>query len=363
MIAIIIAGGEGTRLRPLTYHTPKPLLPLCGRPIIDYQIELCRRHGIKDIVVNLHYLADELEQHLGDGSRLGVRIRYSHESAPLGTGGAVKLAAPFFDGEDMLVFNGDVLTDLDLTALLAMHRRTGAKATLTVTEAQDPTAFGLVLHDADGRITGFLEKTPLEEARKYTDRFWINAGTYVLHPSVFDDVPADTSWSFERQIFPGILEKGWPFYAFESAAYWLDCGSPAAYVKAHQDLLAGALPRPEDWRPWPAAEAPVAWLDGAIELPPDLAVEGGGPVFIGAEASFGPGVTLGKYAVIGPETIVDEGARIDGAIVGRGAYIGRNAQVLGGIIGAHSRIEADVRINGRTLLADHSVIGRGTCLA
>lgn len=363
MIAIIIAGGEGTRLRPLTYHTPKPLLPLCGRPIIDFQIDLCRRHGITDIVVNLHYLAEELERHLGDGSDLGVRIRYSREVSPLGTGGAVKLAARFFDGDDMLVFNGDVLTDLDLTALLAMHRRTGARATLAVTEVQDPTAFGLVLHEADGRITRFLEKTPLEQARLHADRFWINAGTYVLHPSVFDDVPPDTAWSFERQIFPSILEKGWPFYAFESAAYWLDCGSPSAYVKAHQDLLEGALPRPAEWRPWPAPDEPAAYLGGEVALPADLVVEGGGPVFIGSDASIGRGVVLGRFAVIGAEAIVDEGARIEGAIVGRGAYIGRNAQVLGGIIGAHSRIEADVRLNGRTLLADHSVIGRGTCLA
>ncbi len=363
MIAVIIAGGEGTRLRPLTYHTPKPLLPLCGRPIIDYQIDLCRRHGVRDIVVNLHYLAEELEQHLGDGSDLGVRIRYSHESAPLGTAGAVKLAAPFFDGDPMLVFNGDVLTDLDLGALLETHRQKGARATLTVTPVVDPTPFGLVLHDAQGGISGFLEKPTLQEAQRHTANFWINAGTYVLDPGIFDDVPADTNWSFERQVFPAILDKGWPFHAFESKAYWLDCGSPAAYQKAHQDLLAGALHRPEAWRPWPGAEAPVAWLDGTVELPADLVVEGGGPVFVGTGASIGPGVTLGKFAVIGPEAIVDVGARIDGAIVGRGAYIGRNAQVLGGIIGAHSRIESDVRINGRTLLADHSVIGRGTCLA
>ncbi len=363
MIGLIIAGGEGTRLRPLTFHTPKPLVPLCGRPIIDYQIDLCRRHGVTDIVVNLHYLADDLERHLGDGAAFGVRVRYSKEATPLGTAGAVKLAAPYFDGEPMLVFNGDVLTDLDLSALLARHRDTGAAATLTVTPVADPTPFGLVLHGGDGRIEGFLEKPTLEEAQRRAERFWINAGTYVLHPKLFDGIPADTPWSFERQLFPSLLEDGVPFYAFRSEAYWLDCGSPAAYMKAHHDLVSGALRRPETWRGWPDGSAqPLAYLDGDVTLPADLVVEGG-PVWIGAGASLGAGVRLGNFAIVGPEAIIDDGARVLGTIVGRGAYIGRNAHVLGGIIGAFSRIEADVRINGRTLLADHSVIGRGTCLA
>ncbi|MBM3266932.1 MAG: NDP-sugar synthase [Candidatus Sericytochromatia bacterium] len=363
MIGLIIAGGEGTRLRPLTYHTPKPLVPLCGRPIIDYQIDLCRRHGLTDIVVNLHYLADDLERHLGDGRALGVRIRYSREQTPLGTAGAVKLAAPFFDGEPMVVFNGDVLTDLDLSALLVAHRASGARATLTVTPVADPTPFGLVLHGADGRIAGFLEKPSLEEARSRAQSFWINAGTYVLHPDLFDTVPADTPWSFERQVFPALLEADVPFFAFRSAAYWLDCGSPAAYIKAHRDLLSGAMARPASWRAWPAGAAePLAFVEGDVALPEDLRIDSG-PVWIGEGASLGSGVRLGEFAVVGPEAVLDDGARVQGAIVGRGAYIGPNAQILGGIIGAHSRIEADVRMNGGTLLADHSVIGRGTCLA
>jgi NDP-sugar pyrophosphorylase family protein len=362
MIGVIIAGGEGTRLRPLTYHTPKPLLPLCGRPIIDYQVELCRRHGITDIVVNLHYLADALSRHLGDGSALGVRIRYSKETAPLGTAGAVRLAAPFFDGEAMLVFNGDVLTDLDLSAMLAFHARSGATATIAVTQVQDPTPFGLVLQAPDGRITGFLEKPTLEEARRQAERFWINAGTYILQPGIFAPIPEATSWSMERQVFPGLLEEGEPFFAFQSQSYWLDCGSPAAYFKAHHDILAGTFPRPATWKPWPGESRPLAWLDGDVSLPDDLIVEPG-PVYIGEGASVGSGVRLGNFAVIGAGAVVDDGARVEGAIVGKGAYIGRNSQVMGGLIGASSRLEADVRINGRTLLADHSVIGRGTCLA
>ncbi|MBI6546438.1 MAG: nucleotidyltransferase family protein, partial [Cyanobacteria bacterium NC_groundwater_1444_Ag_S-0.65um_54_12] len=240
MKAIIIAGGEGTRLRPLTYFTPKPLLPLCGKPIIEHQIELCRRHGLREIIVNLHYLADELEQRLQDGSQLGVRIWYSRERTPLGTAGAVKLAYPYFADDLVVVFNGDVLTDLDLTALLEFHKQQGASATLTVTEVADPTPFGLVLCDAHGKISGFLEKPSRQEALARTARFFINAGTYVLHPSIFEDIPPDTNWSFERQVFPSLLKNQVSCYAFHSSAYWLDVGSPAAYLKAHHDLLDGA---------------------------------------------------------------------------------------------------------------------------
>lgn len=361
MIAVIIAGGEGTRLRPLTYNTPKPMVPVCGRPIIDYQIELCRLHGLTDIVVNLHYLAQELEAYLGDGSSRGMRIRYSHERDALGTAGAVKLAAPFFDDDSMIVFNGDILTDLDLTALLALHRQTRAAATITVTEVKDPTPFGLVL-SADTRITQFLEKVPLDEARRHTERFWINAGTYVLDPAIFDVIPEGTAWSFERQVFPGLLAAGKPMAAFESEAYWLDCGSPVSYQKAHRDVLSGLLPRSKTWRPWPNAAAPLAWIDGEADLAADLIIDQG-PVFIGNGAHIGTGVRLGPFAIVGAEAMIDDGVRIEAAIVGRGTFIGSRSEIKGGIIGAHSRIEADVRLNGSTLLADHSVIGRGTCLA
>jgi NDP-sugar pyrophosphorylase family protein len=361
MIAVIIAGGEGTRLRPLTFHTPKALVPVCSRPLIDYQVDLCRRHGVTDIVVNLHYLADEVTAHLGDGSRFGVRIRYSREIEPLGTAGAVRQAAPYLDGDAMLVFNGDVLTGLDLSALLAFHRRCGAAATLAVTRVPDPAPFGLVLHGGDGRVEGFLEKPSPGEAPGLADGFWINAGTYILHPDVLTGVPAATSWSFERQVFPALIADGAALFAFRSEAYWLDCGSPESYLAAHRDLLSGALAPLDAWRPWPSEREVLAWVGDSAELPADLAISGG-PVFVGAGASIGSGVRLGPFAVLGQGAVIDDGAQIDGTVVGRGAYIGRGARLAGGIIGAYARIEADVRLNGRTVLADYSVIGRGTCL-
>ena len=362
MKAILVAGGEGTRLRPLTYHTPKPLLPLCGRPIIAYQVELCRRHGIRDIVVNLHYLADSLEAYLGDGSAFGVRISYSRERSPLGTAGAVKLAEPFFDGEPMLVFNGDVLTDLDLTRLLEFHRASSAVATLTTTEVADPTPFGLIVSDATGRISRFLEKPSREEAVVYGDRFYINAGTYVLAPEIFGDVPAGRNWSFERQVFPGLLEGGQPLYAFAGDTYWRDVGSPPSYLAAHRDLLAGAVARPQDWLPWPDATTPRAFLGGDVDLPGDLEVSGG-MCYIGPGVSFGQGVRLEDHAVISEGAVLGDGVLVRGAIVGARTEIGAQSEVLGGIVGSSCRLEAKVKLNGRTVLADRSVIGKGTCLA
>lgn len=362
MKAILVAGGEGTRLRPLTYHCPKPLLPLCGQPIIAYQIDLCRRHGIRDIVINLHYLADSLEDYLGDGSRHGVRISYSKEHAPLGTAGAVKLAEPYFDGSAMLVFNGDVLTDLDLSRLLATHKEREAAATLTTTEVSDPTAFGLIVSDAEGRIDRFLEKPSREEALRWGDRFFINAGTYVLEPEVFADVPAGQNWSFERQVFPGLLAAGKPLYAVAGNAYWRDVGSPPSYQAAHRDLLAGRLARPEHWRPWPSSQAPRAYLAADADLPADLEISGG-PCFIGKGVTFGRGVRLEDHAVVDDGAAIGDHAVVRGAIVGAGAAIGDHAEIMGGIVGARCRLEPQVRLNGATILADGSVLGRGTCLA
>ncbi len=359
MKAILVAGGEGTRLRPLTYHTPKPLLPLCDRPIIVYQIELCRKHGIRDIVINLHYLADSLETYLGDGSQLGVRISYSHERDALGTAGAVKLAEPFFDGESMIVFNGDVLTDLDLSRLLALHRERRAVATLTTTEVHDPTPFGLIVSDASGRIDRFLEKPSREEALRFGDRFFINAGTYVLEPEIFATVPTGTNWSFERQVFPGLLAAGKPLFAFHGKAYWRDVGSPPSYLAAHRDLLAGKLARPERWIA--AGPGPRAFLGGPAELPPDLEISGG-PCFVGQGVRFGRGVRLEDHAVLADGSEIGDGALVRGAIVGAGASIGAGSEIVGGIVGPRCRVESDVKIMGAAVLADGSVIGKGSVL-
>ncbi|MBU6427607.1 MAG: NDP-sugar synthase [Cyanobacteria bacterium REEB65] len=362
MKAILIAGGEGTRLRPLTFRTPKPLLPLCGKPIIAYQIDLCRSHGIRDIVINLHYLADSLEEYLGDGSRLGVRLEYSREREPLGTAGAVKLAEPYFDGDAMLVFNGDVLTDLNLSRLLDFHRANDAIATLTTTEVADPTPFGLIVSDDRGRIIRFLEKPSREEAQQYGERFYINAGTYVLQPEVFSKIPAERSWSFERQVFPGLLEDGQRLFAFAGKTYWRDVGSPASYLAAHRDLLSGAIAHPEDWSPWPDAVAPRAYLAPGAEIPDGVSISGG-PSFVSSGVQLQPGVHLEDHCVLGQGAILGGGVRLRGTIVGGGTEIGSSCEISSSIIGERCRVESDVKVQDGAILADMSILGRGTCLA
>ncbi|MFN3432289.1 MAG: NDP-sugar synthase, partial [Candidatus Sericytochromatia bacterium] len=194
MRAVIIAGGSGTRLRPLTYNTPKPMVPLFNKPFLQYQMELLKRHGITEIIVNLHYLSNVIEDYFGDGSALGLKIFYSREEKALGTAGAVKLAEEFFDDEPLVVLNGDILTDVDLSAILAFHKEKKARATITMIRVTDPTAYGLIFTDGEGQVTRFLEKPSWDEATVDT----VNAGIYVLDPSVFRYVPRNEAYSFER---------------------------------------------------------------------------------------------------------------------------------------------------------------------
>jgi NDP-sugar pyrophosphorylase family protein len=210
-------------------------------------------------------------------------------------------------------------------------------------------------------VRRFLEKPTLAEAQAQTETYLINAGTYVLDPAIFDQVPAETPWSFERQLFPSLLEAGAPVFSYHNRGCWLDCGSPAAYVQAHRDLLAGRLPRPEDWRAWPSPEDPRVFHEGPMKMPPDLEVASG-PVFLGRGVELGTGVKLGPYAVIGPGARLADGARVEGAIVGPRVQVCRQAEILGGVIGADSWIGPNARVLGNHLLADRSVIGRGSCL-
>ncbi|OGC30712.1 hypothetical protein A2311_04320, partial [candidate division WOR-1 bacterium RIFOXYB2_FULL_48_7] len=240
MKAVIIAGGLGTRLRPLTYNTPKPIVPVANVPFVLHQIELLRRHGIKEIILNLHYLSEEIKQLLGDGKSLGIKIRYSLEETPMGTAGAVKQAEALFDDEPLVIFNGDILTDINISQVIDWHKKKKATVTLTLTRVEDPTAYGLILTNQDGQVTHFVEKPSWEQLANFaslgpTDT--INAGIYVVDPKIFRDVPANTVYSFERQLFPAILEKGWPMYGFISDRYWMDIGQQSQYRQAHEAIM------------------------------------------------------------------------------------------------------------------------------
>src|SRR3982074_739267 len=261
MKAILLAGGKGTRLRPLTVHTPKPIVPIFDRPFLHYQLDLLKQAPeIDEVILSLNYQPRRIEEVFGDGGESGLAIRYVVQPAPLGTGGAIPLApargpggAIRFASETMrdsvVVFNGDVLTQLDLAAVIALHRERKAKATIVLTPVDNPTAYGLVETDAHGNVTRFLEKPNADEITCDT----INAGIYVLEPDTFDRIPKDTPWSIDRSVFPSLIERKEAFVAYVYRGYWIDIGTPEKYIQVHRDIMdrhyTGHPPRPVAPRP------------------------------------------------------------------------------------------------------------------
>src|SRR5258706_7794871 len=268
MKAILLAGGKGTRLRPLTIHTPKPIVPIFNRPFLNYQLDLLKQVAeIDEVILSLNYQPRRIEEIFGDGSARGLNIRYVVEPAPLGTAGAVRYAGESLH-ESVVVFNGDVLTEVDLAAVIALHRERKAKATIVLTPVENPSAYGLVETDAQGNIQRFLEKPKPHEITSNH----INAGIYVLEPETFDRIPKDTAWSIERSFFPSLIERGETFVAYVYDGYWIDIGTQAKYMEVHHDIMDGRYSAP------PFDGTPSAWIS------PDARVEDGveviGPCFI-----------------------------------------------------------------------------------
>ncbi|HUU34233.1 MAG TPA: nucleotidyltransferase family protein, partial [Vicinamibacterales bacterium] len=238
MKAILLAGGKGTRLRPLTLHTPKPIVPIFDKPFLSYQIGLLTQlPEIDEVILSLNYQPRRLEETFGDGSSLGVRLRYVVEPSPLGTGGAIRYAAQGID-DTVVVFNGDVMTAVDVAAVVRQHRERRAKATIVLTPVDNPSAYGLVECDADGNVRRFLEKPSPDEITCDT----INAGIYVLEPDTFDRIPKDTVYSIERGYFPSLVSRGETFCAYVERGYWIDIGTPEKYRDVHRDIFDGRCP-------------------------------------------------------------------------------------------------------------------------
>ncbi|MGK5447278.1 sugar phosphate nucleotidyltransferase [Streptomyces radiopugnans] len=345
--AILLVGGRGTRLRPLTVHTPKPMVPAAGVPFLTHQLARARAAGVEHVVLATSYLAEVFEPYFGDGSGLGLHLEYVTEEEPLGTGGAIRNVASRLHsgpGDPVLVFNGDILTGLDIRALVETHTSSGADVSLHLTKVADPRAFGLVPTDIDGRVTAFLEK-PQTPEEIVTDQ--INAGAYVFDRSVIDAIPADRPVSVERETFPGLLAEGAHLQGMVDSTYWLDLGTPQAFVRGSADLVLGHAPSPAV--PGPRGERLV--LDGA-EVAPGARLTGGTAVGAGAVIGEGArvhGSTVLDGAVVGPgavvrDSLVGTGARIgartvlEGAVVGDGAVVGEDNELRDGIrvwCGAH----------------------------
>jgi NDP-sugar pyrophosphorylase family protein len=333
MKALILIGGMGTRLRPLTCHTPKPLLPIVNKPFLEYQFELLRRHGVREIILCVAYLSHEFENHFGTGNKWGLKLRYVHEKEPLGTGGAIRNAARYID-EPTLIFNGDILTDIDLTGMLKYHKQKNAFITIALTRVKDPTIYGLVETSKNGKIERFLEKPSWDEVTCNT----INAGMYLFEPDVMKFIPENINFSLERGLFPNLLVQGFDLFGYAFNGYWLDIGTVEKYMQAHGDLITGCvkykLPgRRHNSGLWGGKNLSC----GKNTVINDKLVCGDnvqiaefvqfqGNVCLGSNVTIGKGSSLVDSVVL-DGTRIDEGVRIENAIIGKNCHIEANASL------------------------------------
>jgi NDP-sugar pyrophosphorylase family protein len=333
MKAVVLVGGEGTRMRPLTETTPKPLIPLVDRPGLDHVLDHLARHGVHEVVLSSPYL--ERTFHPFIAARHGdPGITWITETEPLGTGGAVVNALAALGDEPFFALNGDILTDLDLTAMLAFHRDRDAAVTIALHRAEDARAFGLIEHDDDGRVRAFLEKPQEAVAGD------VNAGTYLLDPAVLRSWTADSPISIEREIFPDVIAGGNAVFGFAGECYWMDLGTPEKYLEAHRDMLAGRVRGLSYEAPW---IAPTADVEDGASIDEASAV--------GAEARIAPGATI-ERSVIHPGSSVAVGAVVTDSIVGPGAHVGAGAKVTGSVLGAGSRVPEGMHIAGAKVPTD-----------
>jgi len=337
MQALILAGGKGTRLRPLTMHTPKPIVPIANRPFLLYQLELLRRADVRDVILSLSYQPQKIEDKLGDGTDHDVRISYTVEASPLGTAGAYRHAAGLIR-ETTVVFNGDVLTDIDLNEVIRLHRERNAAATIVLTPVPNPTAYGLVETDAESRVRRFLEKPKPEEVTCDT----INAGIYILEPHVLDYIPEGEPFMFEYGVFPQLLEKGEPFYAYVWRGYWRDIGTSASYWQANMDVLEGhvnllaPLPDERGEKFDPAAE-----IDASSIVDLTCTLKAGVQVI---------------NSVISRNCYIEERARIENSVVRSGSRVGAGATLSGATVGKSCHIGRAVTVGANAVLGDKTVL-------
>lgn len=333
MQALILAGGKGTRLRPLTVYTPKPIVPVLNRPFLLYQIEILRRAGIKEIILSLNYQPDKIERLLDDGSNFGVHLRYVTEPSPMGTAGAYKFAASEIR-ETTIVFNGDVLTDLDISEVVKAHKKNQAEASIVLTPVENPSAYGLVETDKTHRVLRFREKPAPEELAGLTTRN-INAGIYILEPTVLDLIPEGENFSFEYNLFPALLEKKKNFFAFVmDKNYWRDIGTPQSYLQAHHDFLDGKIKGFAFDKNQNFDVATAASVDEKSFIGEDCVIKPHARI---VNSVIGQGVHVEEKAVIENSVVwshtrVSNSSQISNSIVGRSCYIGKNVEVTGGAV-------------------------------
>jgi mannose-1-phosphate guanylyltransferase len=349
MQALILSGGQGTRLRPLTSTIPKPVVPLAGRPLISYMLEWLRAHGVDDVILSCGFMAQGVRDVLGDGSAMGIRLRYLEEPQPLGTGGALKFAQELLD-ERFFMLNGDVLTDINLTEELRQHEDTGARATLSLIPVEDPSAYGLVRRNPDCSVSEFVEKPGPEQI----DTDLINAGAYVLERDLLDEMgPAGTNISMEREVFPELIDRG--LFGFAAQGYWLDIGTPERYLQGTYDILEGNVETEVGRR---LSESGMVLQEGARVAGRVVA-----PALVGAGCEVAAGAIVGGRTVLGRGVTVGAGAHVESSVLLDGARVGARATVRGSIIGSGAAVGDHCHIEDRVMLGEGVIVGPDNVLA
>lgn len=349
MQAVILAGGQGTRLLPLTLTCPKPIVPLLNIPFLTYQLSWLRRHGIREAVLACSYGLEPIRRVMGDGSAAGMALGYAVEPEPLGTAGGLRNAADPGAGT-LVVLNGDVLTDLDLTGMLRLHEQRGARASLALTPVEDPTRYGLVETGSDGRVLRFVEKPAREQVTVNT----INAGVYILERSLLELIPKGCPVSMEREFFPELLARRVAFFGHVARGYWLDIGSPDAYRRAQADLLTGAVATAVEP---PGTRTGNLWIGEESIISREARLTG--PAVIGRGARLAAECCVEPFTVLGDGTSLERGSRLDAAVLWDEVYVGPGARLSGCVIADRCRIGANAEIGPGAVLGSGSIVPDG----
>ncbi len=343
MKAVILVGGEGTRLRPLTCNITKAMVPILNKPFLEHMIGYLKEHGVEDIILAMGYSPDPVQSYFGDGTRLGVRMTYLVEESPLGTAGAVKKAEALL-GEPFFVFNGDVLTEIDLAAMVRRHQEIRPRVSIALTPVDDPTIYGVVETDTGGRVERFIEKPNQDEVTSNL----INAGVYILEPEVLQHIPAATPFMFEHHLFPQLLEMGEVILSYPSDAYWIDIGTPEKYLKAHHDLLLG-------------------WGDNGVRRGKGSKVHRTarieGPVLIGDECIIAEGVRVKGPTVLGARCVLAKRAVVEGSVLWHDTKIGEGAILSSCVVGSHSCVQDGSHALDCCVLGDNVTVDKTKRLA
>ncbi len=353
MKAVVMAGGEGSRLRPLTLSRPKPMLPVVNRPVLGHILHLLKTHGIHDVVMTLQYLPSQIQDYFGDGKSMGVKIEYVVEEVPLGTAGSVKHAQAYLPSDEpFLVISGDALTDFDLTDLVAFHREREALLTMALYQVADPLEYGVINVNEDGRVVQFLEKPKWGAVTSDT----VNTGIYVVQPELLEQVPKGQPVDWSQHIFPRLLARRQALYGYIARGYWCDIGTLNEYQRANADLLNRRLFLGEIGQHIGGG----IWTGGPVEIAPDAQLYG--PIFLGQEVKIKGGVVVQGPAVIRDYTIVDNRARVDRSVIWRNCYIGEGAEVHGAVVGRQCSVKARARVFEGVVVGDYTVIGEDAAI-